>query len=211
MTRSAAPQQRETKRGSGRSGCCQRWGEGYSSGEDYSDYKDYFNNWNIFNYGCGRGVYVSRVAGGRLLRQRGVQLPPANCTSPDTKFKRATKVWRQPLAALPPADKNVMSCYLLHQDFGRWLADILILRCAKLALGLNTANLPMKLPVISLAGRIYPIFNAEAFKSYTDSSIEKQVPSFEQPEKMKILEGYVRSNPYFWYRPWAKADYPVTH
>ena len=58
--------------------------------------------------------------------------------------------------------------------------------------------MPMKLPVISLAGSIYPIFNAEAVKSYTDSLIEKQVPNFEQPEKMKILEGYVRSNPYFW-------------
>ena len=61
-----------------------------------------------------------------------------------------------------------------------------------------------------MAGSIDPIFIAEAVKCYTDSLFKKQVPNSEQLANMKIPEGYVRSNPYFWYRPWTKAASPAT-
>ena len=46
--------------------------------------------------------------GGRVSEQSGVQPQIASCAPPDTEYKRAAVVGRQPLAPPPPADKTLM-------------------------------------------------------------------------------------------------------
>ena len=109
------------------------------------------------------------------------------------------------MAAPPPADEILVTWHLLHQEFGRRLATLVIRRGAKLALGLNTANMPVKDIVTSLSGSIDPVFIAEAVKSYTDSLFTKQVPPFDQLVNMPVSKGFKRSKQWFWYLPWTKV------
>ena len=80
---------------------------------------------------------------------------------------------------------------MIHQEFGRRLAHIMIMRMARLAYGLNKVNMPTKPPVSSLAGYICPVFIAQATLFYTDILFNKQTPAFNQLAQMKPPERYL--------------------
>ena len=84
--------------------------------------------------------------------------------APDTDVKETARLCGRPMAAPPPADEIRVTQHLLHSEFGRRLAYLVIRRGAKLALGLNTANMPVKDKVTSLAGSIDSVFIAEAVR-----------------------------------------------
>ena len=54
-------------------------------------------------------------------------------------------------AATNPEDEDLLCRHMMHHEFGKRLAHILILRMARLAFGLNKVNMPTKPPVTSLA------------------------------------------------------------
>ena len=109
------------------------------------------------------------------------------------------------MAPLPRADEILVTRHLLHTKFGQRVADIVIRRGAKLALALNTANMPVKDIVTSLAGSMDPMFLACAVKSYTHTFFKNEEPKFDQLSNMSVPPGYARSEPWYWYRPWTRV------
>ena len=97
---------------------------------------------------------------------------------------------------------------MMHREFGRRLAHIMILRMAQLCYGLNKMNMPTKPPVCSLAAYICPVFIAQATLFYSDVLHNKQIPAFSQLAQMIPPEGYFSAKRSCWYRPWIKAVPP---
>ena len=112
----------------------------------------------------------------------------------------------QPMSAPLPTGLITATRHLLHTSFGQELAHLVIMRGAEVSHAFAKANFPTKNMVTSLAGSICPIFIQEAVKSYTQTLHLGAQPTFEQLNSLPIPDGYERSQPPHWYRPWIRTS-----
>ena len=144
------------------------------------------------------------------MSRYGQELPPPDGETQYDLLPPPANGGKYKQAAANPEDEDLLCRHMMHHEFGKRLAHILILRMARLAFGLNKVNMPTKPPVTSLAGHICPIFIAASVQCYTDVLYKKGIPAFHLLKDISPPEGYVANKRPYWYRPWTKAVLPAT-